>query len=66
MIPTQADEAVTITVCQDRELAASLWARHSIYDEVKAQDSGGTRPSFSKGSFYDFDVDNYYKEGKQL
>lgn len=61
VIPSQSGEAVTITVCQDREKAASLWARHSIFDEVKAQDHGGSRPSFSKGDFYDFDVDYYYK-----
>ena len=44
-------EAVTITVCQDMEAGASLWAKNTIFDEVKAQDHGGTRPSFRKGSF---------------
>jgi len=65
VIPSQSDEAVTITVCQDRERAASLWARHQIFDEVKAQDHGGSRPSFSTGTFYDFDVDYYYKMDTQ-
>ena len=42
-------EAVTITVCQDSKTAASLWARNNIFDEVRAQDHGGSRPSFRKG-----------------
>jgi len=65
VIASESSEAVTITVCQDREKAASLWARHSIFDEVAAQDHGGSRPSFKAGDFYEFDVDHFYKMATQ-
>ena len=52
MIASDQSEAVTITVCQDQEKAASLWARHSIFDEVAAQDHGGSRPSFKAGRLW--------------
>jgi len=65
VMPSQEGEAVTITACLDTRTAASLWAKSNIFDEVRAQDHGGSRPSFRKGTFYDFDVNNFYKMATQ-
>ena len=62
--PGMTEEGVTITVCHDAEMAASLWARHTLYDELEAEDHGNNRPSFSP-EYFDFDVDHYYKTATQ-
>merc|ERR1719341_1818146 len=31
------EEGVTVTVCHNVERAASLWARHTLYDELEAE-----------------------------
>ena len=58
------EEGVTITVCHDVNRAASLWARHTLYDELEAEDHGNNRPSFNP-EYFDFDVDYYYKTATQ-
>lgn len=58
------EEGVTITVCHDVNRAASLWARHTLYDELEAEDHGNNRPSFNP-EYFDFDVDHYYKTATQ-
>ena len=62
--PGMTEEGVTITVCHDAEMAASLWARHTLYDELEAEDHGNNRPSFNP-EYFDFDVDYYYKTATQ-
>ena len=54
-------EAVTISVCHDLAASSTLWARHTLWDEVAAQDHGNNRPAFSKDSYFDFDVNEMYK-----
>jgi len=54
------DEGVTITVCHLQEMSSSLWAQHTIWDEIEARDTGNNRPSFDP-EYFDFDVDYYYK-----
>jgi len=58
-------EAVTITVCHDLNMSRTLWARHTVWDEVSASDHGNNRPSFSTDGLFDFDVNNYYKMATQ-
>ena len=52
-----AGEAVTITVCHDLNMSRTLWARHTVWDEVSASDHGNN----SRDGLFDFDVNNYYK-----
>merc|ERR1711892_213352 len=58
-------EAVTITVCHDLAQSRTLWARHTVWDEVSASDHGNNRPVFSSDDLFDFDVNYYYKMATQ-
>lgn len=64
--PDMYGEAVTITVCHDLKMSRTLWARHTIWDEVSASDHGNNRPSFSSDEFFDYDVNHYYKMVKRI
>ena len=69
---------MTITVCHDLTTSATLWARHTLWDEVdplaglshddqiKAKDTGHSRPSFKADGLFDFDVDEFYKTVRSL
>jgi len=58
-------EAVTIKVCHDLTRSSSIWARHTLWDEIDAKDTGYSAPSFKDDDFFDFDIDNYYKMATQ-
>ena len=60
MLAAEEGEAVTIAVCHHAAAAATLWARHTLHDELAARDTGNNRPSFDP-EFFDFDVDHFYK-----
>ena len=62
--PGLSDEGVTITVCHNTQLAATLWARHTLHDELTGRDTGNNRPSFNP-EYFDFDVDHFYKTATQ-
>ena len=64
--PDMDGEAVTITVCHDLKMSRTLWARHTIWDEVSASDQGNKRPSFSSDGFFDFDVNHYYSMVRRI
>ena len=60
VLAAEEGEAVTIAVCHHAAAAATLWARHTLHDELAARDTGNNRPSFDP-EFFDFDVDHFYK-----
>ena len=41
-------------------LFRAIWARHTLWDEVSAQDHHNDRPYFNPDSFFDYDVNHYY------
>jgi len=59
-------EAKIITVCHHLASSSTLWARHSLWDEIALADKGGERPKFKKDSFYDYDVNEAYSMDGQL
>jgi hypothetical protein len=60
------DVVVTsITVCHDEARSQTLWARHTLWDEVKAGDHGNDSPAFKPDSFFDYDVNTFYMISKQ-
>jgi len=58
-------EAVTIRVCHDLTQSSSIWARHTLWDEIDAKDTGFSAPSFKDDDLFGFDVDNFYKMATQ-
>lgn len=59
-------DASTILVCHDLNASATLWAQHSLWDEISAQDHGNNRPSFKQDSFFDYDVNQAYTKVSQI
>ncbi|XP_023321392.1 uncharacterized protein LOC111696065 [Eurytemora carolleeae] len=55
----------TFTVCFDQTISRTLWVKHTLWDEISAQDHGNSRPDFQKDSFYDYDVDHAYSRNAQ-
>lgn len=56
-----SDMRGTIEVCHDLQISRTLWAKHKLWDEVRASDHGNDRPSWDQ-DYFNFDVDHYYKQ----
>jgi len=63
---TADGDSSVIEVCHDLNLSATLWAKHSLWDEITAQDHGNDRPSFKPDTFFNYDVDRAYTKVGQI
>jgi len=63
---TEDGDASVILICHDLNLSSTLWAKHSVWDEVSAQDHGNDRPDFNPDSFFDYDVNQAYTRDDQI
>ena len=52
-------------VCFDEPGARTLYARHVLWHNIKARDTGNDRPSFKTDGYYDFDVNEAYTQAQQ-
>ncbi len=55
----------SITVCHDEARSQTLWARHTLWNEVAAGDHGNDSPPFKPDTFFDYDVNTFYTMNKQ-
>jgi hypothetical protein len=66
-LDNMSDDVVvtSITVCHDEARSQTLWARHTLWNEVAAGDHGNDSPPFKPDTFFDYDVNTFYTMNKQ-